>query len=567
MSGIVLMSLLMAKPASAFWLFKDGKSDYSIQLPASASLTERTAAAELQQVLAEISGIKLPIVADAGTGRHIHVGWSSRTGRQKPAAADEGYTYETIGDDLYIYGGSERGTMYGVFSFLERELGVHWLTSSCTRIPKKSNCQLGSLRHSEQPVVRQRLDFYNDALWHHDWAAHNKINTQYLLAQNKYGSFSAYWGIHTFQTLIPPEKYFKDHPEYFSVFNGKRSDKAQLCLSNSAMRQELTRNFLAAIKNNPGYWCYDLSQNDNPWPCECDDCKKLAERYGGQSGALLWLVNQVAGEVEKVFPDKYVGTFAYKYTRHAPTSGIRPRKNVVIRLCNIECCMAHPLESCPENESFIADMNNWQKLGSNIYIWDYSTCFRHYLLPFPNFKTMAANFRYFSRSNVIGVMEEGCHNVRWGEFSELKQWMIAKLLWNPYQNVDSLAAIFIDGYYGNSAPYVRRYYELCNRSVKPDTHFTINIHERLSLYNDRFVNSGLSLMRKALSKAVGDEELQKRILRLKAQLLYLKMYQNPARSIADGTVAELKDIINADETKVSESLNTVDKVLLNMGYR
>ena len=38
--------------------------------------------------------------------------------------------------------------------------------------------------------------------------------------------------VHTFQTLVPPEKYFKDHPEYFSFLNVQRIPDGQICLSN-----------------------------------------------------------------------------------------------------------------------------------------------------------------------------------------------------------------------------------------------------------------------------------------------------------------------------------------------
>ena len=120
---------------------------------------------------------------------------------------------------------------------------------------------------------------------HHDWAAHNLLNTQYQLSTTPYGQMSSYWGMHTFHTLMPPSVYFKDHPEYYSVYKGSRSDKAQLCLSNSDMRRELTRNLLDVIAKNPGYWCYDVSQNDNSWPCECRSCLRLVRKYGAREDA------------------------------------------------------------------------------------------------------------------------------------------------------------------------------------------------------------------------------------------------------------------------------------------
>lgn len=554
---------------AAPWLFKDGQTDYTIVLSKDASATERTAANELKTLLGQISGATFNV--RTGTlipQKAIYVGWTAETGVTKSAADDEGYTYKTIGDNLYIYGGSKRGTMYGVYAFLERELGVRWFTSSVTKVPRLRQYALPQLDHSERPVIRQRLDFYYEALRHYDWAAHNLLNTQYLLADTKHGKMDAYWGIHTFKTLIPPETYFNTHPEYFSVYKGKRSDKAQLCLSNSEMRRELTKNLKAVIAQKPGYWCYDVSQNDNPWPCECNRCAKLVRKYGGHSGAMIWFVNQVAEDIKQTYPDKFIGTFAYQYTRQAPSNGsIKPAENVVVRLCDIECCMAHPLEQCPQNRSFLDDMNTWSKITKNIYIWDYATAFRNYLLPFPNFDVLAANLRYFSRAGVIGIMEEGAHDAQWGEFSELKQWLIAKLLWNPEQDIDSLASIFIDGYYGAAAPHIKKYYDLCKRQIRRDTHFTITIDGNHPLYTDQFIAEAAPLMQQALAATGKAADEQRRVRRIAAQTYYLKLSRSPSKSVADGTVGKLKNIVATDPTVMAELGLTLDQMLNKLKYR
>ena len=187
-------------------LFTEGHSAYSIVLASDASLSEQTAAKELQAMLRKISGSTLPIVKEP-VEKGIYIGWTPQAGVPHPDKTDESFTYKTIDDNLYIFGGSERGTMYGVFSFLERELGVHWYTSTFTKIPQRKQYTLPNLSHSEKPFIRHRLDFYYDALRHNDWATHNLLNTQYKFSQTPYGSMSSYWGIHTFQRLMPPSVY------------------------------------------------------------------------------------------------------------------------------------------------------------------------------------------------------------------------------------------------------------------------------------------------------------------------------------------------------------------------
>ena len=565
---ILWISCIITTNAQNF-LFRNGKSDYSIVLTNSPSTSENTAAQELQYYIKIISDTTLPIVnaTQKSTGKHIYVGWTQACQEPKPKFDDEKYTYKTIGNNLYIYGGGERGTMYGVYAFLENELGIHWYTSSFTHIPKIKQFLLNKLYHSESPTFIRRFDFFLDALTHNDWTAHNLLNSQYALSKSKYGNMTAYWGIHTFDKLMPPAKYFKSHPEYYSIYKGKRSDKAQLCLSNSDMRKELIKNLKNVIKDNPGYWCYDVSQNDISAPCECRSCQKLVKKYGGQSGIMIWFVNQVADEIKKVYPNIYIGTFAYRYTRQAPTSKLKVADNVVIRLCDIECCLAHPLYECSENKSFITDLNDWKKIAQNIYIWDYTTGFMHYHLPFPNLQALSKNLRFFAKSNVIGLMEEGGHDAKWNEFSEMKQWVIAKLLWNPNQDVDSLVQLFIKDYYGKSAPYIQQYYDLCNKQVTNNTHFTIKIDWNSKLYSDKFVNDGMSLMKQAINASSKNAQTLKRTKRVAAQLLYIKLRRNTRTSATDGTLKQFREILKEDETLVSEHNYKLENLLKDIGYK
>lgn len=555
--------LLSAMPAAARnWLFKNGKSDYRIVLDRQASPSEKKAAEELQMYIKQISGAQLPITDDATSkGRRIFVGFGSAvadiTGAQKPEADDEGFTYRTVGKDLLIYGGAQRGSMYGVFSFLEYELGVKWLTPKCTVVPSMQKYALPRLDRSEKPALALRYDGHFAVEREPVWSAHNKENMKWNPTQNDYGNIEAYWNAHTMGQLLPSGEFFEKHPEYFSLRDGKRIPNGQLCLSNPEVLEICKTRLADVMRKNPLFRIYSLSQNDNFSFCQCQKCTAIAEQYGGQSGLMVWFVNQVADAVRDEFPDKFVGTFAYQYTRQPP-KGIVPRNNVVIRLCSIECCFAHPLTAgCPQNQAFMNDMKRWAEIAPHLFIWDYIVDYAQYISPWPNFQVLGPNIEAFRKNKAIGIYEEAQYQSNGAEFEEMKAWVTTKLLWNPLLNTDSLVKVFIDGYYGKAAPMVMDYYRLCQSLVKPDLHFGIYIRENHPIYSDEFVEKSFALLDNALQTAE-DEETKNRVERVRMQPLYLYCKRNREKCKQDGNWEELVRLMRKYNARPEETLPLED---------
>ena len=542
-----LLLCLATHTHASDWLFLDGKSDYKIVISAYASTSEQTAAKELQQYIEQMSGALLPITNDLNTtGKRIIMGYNGRvkalTGAQMLEKDDESFTYKTVGSDLLIWGGSQRGTMYGVFTFLERELGIHWLTPSCTVVPKYKGWKLPRLNHSEKPFIGYRYSNYfvaNNATW----SAHTRENMKWGPTINEYGNIEAYYGAHTMEWLVPTSEFYATHPEYFCLRDGKRySGYGQLCLSNPDVLEICKTRLAQRMRENPNYRIYSLSQNDNFLFCQCDKCKAIEDQYGGHSGIIVWFVNQVADAVKQEFPDKFVGTFAYQYSRQPPTN-IKPRENVVIRLCSIECCFAHPLDAgCPQNEKFMNDLKGWAELAPHLFIWDYIVDYAQYIAPWPNFQVLGPNIKVFGDNKAIGIFEEAQYQSAAAEFDEMKAWTVNQLLWNPSQDVDSLVSIFVKGYYGKAAPYIKEYYDLCQSLVKPDIHYGIYIRENHEIYSDNFILKAFAILDKA--KAAAETEwLREQVDRVRMQPLYLYCMRHKAASLQDGNWDELKQLM------------------------
>ena len=523
-------------------LFEKSKTSYHIIISSQASVTEQTAAVELRDYLERISGAKFTLSSTPGR-RNIFVGYDSAFAvfRNVEPFSDQsdGFIIKKDNHDLMIYGGRERGTMYGVFRFLQEFFGVQWYTPDYTKVPIRKKFILGNIHLAEAPRIKYR---YTDFFCAQDipWMAHNFMNTRRNNKDNTYGVFSRYWGTHSMGSLLPVSKYFASHKEYFALWQGKRISNGQLCLSNPAVLKIVTKEILSVIERHPEYTFYDVSQKDNKRYCTCKRCVALEKKYGGHSGLMIWFVNQVAKEVKNRYPDKYIGTFAYQYTRNAPTN-IKPEDNVVIRLCDIECCFAHPLsDECNSNNSaFMKDLKDWSKLTDNLFIWDYIVNYSNYMAPFPNIQVLGPNLKTFAENNVIEVYEEAQSGTMGNAFEELKCWVLGQLMWNPNRDTDELVSMFINDYYGESASDIKAYYNLCLALIKDNSHLRCFADPKKAPFNDDFITDAYKVLEKALNNAE-NEIISERVKKVMLQPAALECARHPKEFYKSGKWTSFK---------------------------
>jgi len=543
-----------AKPNEQI-LFSAKNSRYRIAVSSSASESEQWAAKELQHWLKEISGTELPIqlVEQEYQGPQIVIGYNDlvkeKTGKVVPMDLDESFTYRSFGPDILIYGGKQRGSMYGVMAFLENEFGCRWYTPSVSVIPKREEFAFSSFKYSESPGIRVRNDFYFEA-FDSIWAARNRMNGAMSLRQQS-GGIESYWSVHTFYPLMPPSEFYNEHPEYYSLINNKRIYKdAQLCLTNPDVLNILTERIKKQMREHPEYLIYDVSQNDRDNPCQCDKCQSIVKKEESESGVIIWFVNQVAEAVEKEFPDKFIGTLAYKYSRK-PCKTIQPRHNVVVRLCSIECCFSHSINSCSRNSSFLEDLKGWSAIAQNLYIWDYVVYFQHYIMPYPNIYVLQPNIKTFQENNAIGIMEQADYESRGGEFAELRSYLISKLLWNPDTNVEDVINDFMYGYYGRAGKFIRQYFDLLYGRITPETHIHIETHlyKRLTaedkIFSGDFIEQSSRLFSEA-EKVADNDEILYRVEMSSLPILYLKCKLTPVAARDDGTYDKFRRIVKRE---------------------
>lgn len=475
-----------AEKAEAVEIVRGGRSSWKIAVAENADLPAAHAADELQSHIRQMTGCELPIVRGpvGNLTNAIVIGQADplrKAGYDLPPVENaEGYRIRVQPQRVLVAGGGPRGTLYGVYGLLEDHWGCRWFAPGVHRIPKTESLTLPILDGTAAPVLEYREPYTADC-FDGDWCARNRVNSSAGRLEAKHGGkvrFGRGFFVHTFERLVPPEKYFDAHPEYFSLVKNKKGEmvrlkeRSQLCCTNEEVIQLCIEGIRAAIAADPSATVFSVSQNDWYNNCQCENCQRLAEAEGSQIAPVLALVNRVAEAIEKDHPDKLIETLAYQWTRKAPKQ-MRPRPNVIVRLCSIECCFSHPLATCdsPANKAFRADAAEWAKVCNRLWVWNYATDFAHYLLPFPNQRVRDDNVRFYVANNVMGIFEQDTYDTTGGELSELGGYMTAKFLWNPNYDENTAINEFLDGFYGPAAGPIRRYIDLMHDYVEKE-----NIH-------------------------------------------------------------------------------------------
>lgn len=454
--------LLWATAQRGLVLVKNGKSTYHIIIAANADSITKRAASIFHDYIKKISGAELPVLADASKTQREEV-LIGKTNRISPAAwtamtsglGNDGFLLQTLQHRLTIAGVTSRGSVNGVVGFLEDQLGCRKYAPDAEYIPVLQTIVLPALHDLQVPPAGIRI--INGAFpanaEYKDW---RKLATVADLWND--GDWKGYY-VHTFRRLVPPDKYFAAHPEYFSLVNGKRISYGQLCLTNPEVYTIAVNQLRADMALHPEVRYWSVSQNDTYDNCQCDACRKLDSLDGSPAGSLLNFVNRVAA----AFPDKVITTLAYQYTRKPPLH-TRPASNVMVTLCTIELNRSRPIETDPGSAAFKQDIIGWSNICRLIMLWDYEVQFTNYLCPFPLFHTLQPNIQFFTKYGVTAHFQQ-CNAVHGVEFAELKTYLLSKLLWNPNANADSIINDFMKGYYGHAAPFIRKYFDLLHEQA------------------------------------------------------------------------------------------------------
>lgn len=544
-------------------------SDGGLREPGVMPATVEKAAKIFQKYVALLTDVTLPIIYDmysAHTEKEIAIGGVSRaydSTREEKYEEDE---YEVkLSDGNLIINGGVRGILYGVYAFIEEYLGVRFFSQTCERVLYKKRIDIRQVNQRFNPPFEYReLCHWN--IFDAEFSVKSKINGTFvrkLRAEDGYGVGFAggFLGlVHTYSLFCSPEKYFYDHPEYFSLDESGHRSPASLCYTNAEMQGVVTENILAMLKKEDAPKLVSLSINDvEHSDCHCAKCKGLFGGKGNNTDRMLYFVNEIARRVKTVYPDVKIDTISYADVKKPPEIE-KPEDNVIIRVCASKDVAGVTLEegvaaNLPRPVDYMKRINELAAITDKIYIWDYPYDYVTTNAIYPILHTLREDMRYYVEHSVKGIFINGQTDT--SDFDDLKIYLLAKVMFNPYMSATEYERHlkeFLKGYYGSGWKAIYRFILMSEKASEKKTfNRWSQPHQVIPLKYDKegkvdytFINKSRKLFNKAKKKARGGEV--RRVDKNALQVDYYEIRSLMKKSMKTADEAEKKEWAKKNES-------------------
>jgi hypothetical protein len=440
----------------AVTIVKNGQPSADIVVAANASATVQDAAEELQHYIEKSTGAMLPIHATSGASVSIQLeNVSALPG--SPTLDPEGFILQGLDKSTFVIaGGGDRGIAFGVDEFLERYLGVRWLMPGemGEDVPKHSTLDIPETKIQQEPVyLSRRLGGITDSTKDVDgmWTWHNRA-----VWREAHG--------HNLLNIFPPKDYAQTHPDFYPMLKGKRYIPKQGTwnwqpnFSAPGIVDEGAAQVEKYFQAHPDATTYSLAMNDagsfdgSPQSLARRNGKKNSQNYEDISDDYYLWANAVAAKVLLQYPGKWFGTLAYRELTDPPKPEIGVNDHIIPFMTQERLRWIDPKLRAIDQ----ANTEKWaavaQHLGWYDYVYGMSYCIPR------EWPHLAQQYLSWGAAHHVKFYTSELYP-NWGEGP--KGWILAKLLWNPNQNVDDLLNDWYEHAAGPAAaPKLKAYYDI-----------------------------------------------------------------------------------------------------------
>ena len=390
----------------------------------------------------------------------------------------DGYKIITKGDNLYLIGGADYGSLYAVYELLEYLVDYKFFAKDCYRISQGvTQIPLYDFELTDIPDFPLRMG--SDAIIEGDNTTLYRMRVRPYL--ENYITVKGYWCHNSFQ-------YVQDSPDVNAKWYNEQ--KTQLCYTAHGDEVEYNKMLNACLvtlkeelmADQQGRESITFTIEDNSDTCECEGCMAMVEKYGTLSSTIIQFLNDLNALIREWFEteegkvyarDLRIVFLAYNGYEDAPATynestgkyetnaGLRLDEGVYCQLAPIKADFYKPLTD-ESNVVCYENLRAWGDIaGGNLYLWYYSTNFHYYLAPYDCFDSYAENYRLAYDYGTYYMFDQRQTDERGvvTGWSNLKTYICSQLAWDVEQDMAMLINEFFDGCYGPAASEMREIFD------------------------------------------------------------------------------------------------------------
>lgn len=505
----------ISMPERSEKVVENGASSYKILVPdgTASSSDIGIAASELQFFMQEATGVTLPIVEDdeySAGGQYISIGNTSAKAENNLSVDYDtvdahGFAIRTVGDDVYIFGAQDTGTLNGVYGYLEHTLHFDFYFTDTYSIDQTQTVPLYDYDITERPDIPVRAGGYGLSTNYNATTRRRLRNTyrsDFLLPATYNGTSS---DSHNSLLYLPYEVYGGEGEDQHDAWYDQNKGQglgAQLCFTAHGLPEEYTalvETAAQAIYDNfdsdstESYYVAGFSlmdDDDNSW-CDCSTCEAVVEEYNAQSATQILFMQDLAAALEQKFrdaepddpndaesvahaqhmndlADRFILVFlTYRATESAPYKLDAQGNRYVPEEMKLGSHIAPfyaPIKAdytAPFSESGeYTVLSQWEELSEVMFLWTYNNNFVNSMVPFYSYSYLSELYNIAYESGAYYHYNQaqyyGRNSTGW---ANLQSYLNSKLGWNIYSDVEELILKFFRGTYGSEGDTMYRIFE------------------------------------------------------------------------------------------------------------